>query len=120
MPTSEKRSKNEPIEALPRTDSRGRRAGLLDIYTYIATHDSIDKGLRIVDKLEALCDTLAELPLRGHIPPELDRVGVRNYREVHFKPYRVIYEVRGRNVIVHCMLDGRRDMQSLLERRLLR
>ena len=62
---------------------------LLDIYADIATHDSLEKGLYVVDKLEALCNTLAELPLRGHIPKELERVGVRNYREVH-KPYRVI------------------------------
>jgi len=32
----------------------------------------------------------------------------------------VIYQLIGRNVFVHCVLDGRRDMQSLLERRLLR
>ena len=93
---------------------------LLDIYAYIATHDSVEKGLNVVDKLEALCHTLAELPLRGHIPKELVRVGVGNYLEVHFKPYHVIYEVRSRDVVVHCILDGRRDLQSLLERRLLR
>ena len=93
---------------------------LLDIYAYIATQDSVEKGLYVVDKLEALCHTLAELPLRGHIPKELERVGVRNYREVHFRPYRVIHEVRSQDVVVHCILDGRRDLQSLLERRLLR
>jgi len=93
---------------------------LLDIYAYIATHISVEKGLYVVDQLEALCLTLAELPLRGHVPKELERVGVRNYREVHFKPYRVMYEVRSQDVVVHCILDGRRDLQSLLERRLLR
>ena len=36
------------------------------------------------------------------------------------KPYRVICEVIGRDVYIHCVLDGRRDMQSLLERRLVR
>ena len=59
------------------------------MHSYIATHDSVEKGVYVVDKVEALCHTLAELPLRGHIPKELERVGVRNYREVH-KPYCVI------------------------------
>ena len=42
------------------------------------------------------------------------------YREVHFKPYRIIYEIVGRKVFIHCVLDGRRAVQELLERRLLR
>lgn len=93
---------------------------LIDIYNYLATHDSVDNATYVLDKLESACLRLAELPLRGHVPPELDRIGVTAFREVHFKPYRVIYQVIGQDVVVHCVLDGRRDMESLLERRLLR
>ena len=93
---------------------------LVDIYRYLATHDSVEKAAYVLDQLESLCCSLAELPLRCHIPPELDRIGVRNYLEVHFKPYRVVYEVVRRDVFIHCVLDGRRDMLSLLERRLVR
>lgn len=93
---------------------------LIDIYRYVATHDSAEKATYVLDQLESLCLRLAELPERGHLPPELDRIAVTAYREVHFKPYRVIYEVVGQDVFVHCVLDGRRDMQSLLQRRLLR
>jgi toxin ParE1/3/4 len=46
--------------------------------------------------------------------------GVKDFREVLFKPYRVIYEVTGNRVVVLGCFDGRRDMQLLLERRLLR
>lgn len=93
---------------------------LIDIYRYIAFHDSVENGVYVLDKLESLCSDLAELPLRGNVPPELDRIGVTTYREVRFKPYRIIYEVIGQDVFVHCILDGRRDMLSLLERRLVR
>ena len=31
-----------------------------------------------------------------------------------------IYQIEGQTVFVHCVLDGRRDLQELLERRLLR
>ncbi len=54
------------------------------------------------------------------MPPELERVGVSRYREVHYKRYRIIYEVLGKTVYVHCVFDGRRDLQAVLERRLLR
>lgn len=93
---------------------------LIDIYRYIALHDSVENADYVLDQLESLCSRLAELPERGHAPPELDRIGVTNYREVNFKPYRVIYEVIRQNVFIHCILDSRRDIPSLLERRLIR
>jgi len=93
---------------------------LIDIYTYVAASDSGEKAEYVLDKLQTVCLSLDKLAARGHIPPELERVGVTTYRQVHFKPYRVIYQISGQNVYIHCVLDGRRDMQSLLERRLLR
>lgn len=38
---------------------------------------------------------------------------------VFFKPYRLVYRVAGERVYVYLIADGRRDMQSLLARRLL-
>ena len=93
---------------------------LIEIYRYIALQDSAEKAAYVLDQLESLCSRLADMPERGHLPPELDRIGVANYREVHFKPYRIIYEVVRQDVFIYCVLDGRRDIQSLLERRLIR
>jgi toxin ParE1/3/4 len=70
--------------------------------------------------LERACFGLAEFPDRGNIPKELIVLGIREYREVHFKPYRIIYRVGRRRVVIYCVLDGRRDMLSLLQLRLLR
>jgi len=93
---------------------------LLDIFEYIARKDSIDKAWYVLEKLESLIMSLDQHPERGHCPPELQQRGVKDYREVLFKPYRVIYETTGKQVVVLGCFDGRRDMQSLLERRLLR
>lgn len=93
---------------------------LIDIYRYVATNDSLEAAVSLLDELETICCKLSSLPERGHVPPELKRVAVAAYREVHFKPYRIVHEVIGKEVFVHCILDGPRDMQSLLERRLLR
>jgi toxin ParE1/3/4 len=46
-------------------------------------------------------------------------LGIREYREVFFKPYRIIYRVVEKNVYIFLIADGRRDMQTLLQRRLL-
>lgn len=93
---------------------------LIDIYRYISLQDSVENADYVLGQLESLCSRLTELPERGHVPPELDRIDVTNYREVNFKPYRVIYEVIRQDVFIHCILDGRRDMSSLLQRRLIR
>lgn len=93
---------------------------LFDIFQYVASRDSFENATNLLDELQALCLSLSDQPLRGHIPPELDHVGITDYREVHFKPYRAIYEVAGNNVYIHCVLDGRRDIQSVLQQRLLR
>lgn len=93
---------------------------LADIVHYIAIHDTPSKARQVLQRLEDLCESLAALPSRGHCPPELERLGVTIYREVHFKPYRVIYQVIERDAVVHAILDSRRDMQALLERRMLR
>jgi len=93
---------------------------ILEIHAYIVANDSYAAAMRVIDKIEEACLALETFPQKGHVPPELDRIGVEAYREVHCMPFRIIYEVRGREVFVHAVLDGRRDLQSLLEWRLLR
>ena len=55
----------------------------------------------------------------GAFPAELLALGIKRYRQVFFKPYRVIYRVLDDNVAVMLIVDGRRNLKSLLERRLL-
>ncbi len=64
---------------------------LIDIWHYIAVNDSPQQADCVLERLEELCVGLFEFPARGHVPPELERIGVMNDREVCFKPYRVIY-----------------------------
>lgn len=93
---------------------------LFELHLYVESNDSPERADALLERLERAVASLAEMPERGHFPPELARIGIREYREIHFKPYRIIYVIRGDTVVVHCVLDGRRDMQSLLEDRLLR
>jgi len=93
---------------------------LVDLFEYIARKDLIDNAYYVLEQLDTLMLSLDQQPERGHYLPELDKCGVKDYREVHFKSYRVIYEIAGNHVVILGCFDGRRDMQSLLERRLLR
>lgn len=91
-----------------------------DLWEYIARNDSQKNAEYVLDQIEQIILSLDQNPQRGHYPDELARQGIKLYREVFFKPYRLIYEIIENKVVVHLCVDGRRDMISLLERRLLR
>ncbi|HNY86388.1 MAG TPA: type II toxin-antitoxin system RelE/ParE family toxin [Candidatus Hydrogenedentes bacterium] len=92
---------------------------LEDITAHIAAHDSPQAARRVLDKISDAVTRLSEMPDRGNVPPELLETGIRDYREVRFKPYRILYVVIERRVHILLIADGRRDLRALLERRLL-
>ena len=73
----------------------------------------------MLDQLLEVAESLSTTPERGSVPKELRSLGVKDYRQSFFKPYRVIYRVVEQQVVVYLIADGRRDMQTLLARRLL-
>jgi len=93
---------------------------LAELIDYISNHDSFERADYVLARLLAVCERLEQHPERGHFLPELRSLGIKTYREVHFKPYRIIYEVIGREIFIQLIVDGRRSLQAILERRLLR
>ncbi len=92
---------------------------LEELHRYIARHDAPGKAQHVLAKIEKVFSSLSGSPARGAYPKELLSLGIRDYREIFFKPYRVIYRITGDAVYVLLIADGRRDMQTLLQRRLL-
>ena len=92
---------------------------LENIDSYLSDNDSIEAADYVLSMIEEVMANLAELPDRGTYPKELSLLGIKEYRELFFKPYRVIYRVVEDKVYVYVITDGRRDMQTLLSRRLL-
>lgn len=90
-----------------------------EIDRYISTHDSPSKADHVLDQIEMALASLTESPNRGAYPRELLELGIREYRQIFFKPYRIIYRILGCAVYVLLIADGRRDFQALLQRRLL-
>lgn len=88
---------------------------LYELLRFLADKESPARARHVLNRIRQLCDGLAS----GHVPPELEEMGSRKFLELHYKPYRIIYQVAGALVYIHLVCDGRRDMQSLLSRRLL-
>jgi toxin ParE1/3/4 len=99
--------------------TRGAEQDLELLYDYIVEFDCKPNADRLLDRLTEVVQGLAQFPERGSYPKELVALGIRDYRQVSLKPYRVIYRVLENQVVVYLIADGRRDMQSLLARRLL-
>ena len=93
---------------------------LFDIYKYVFFNDSEEKADKLYSKLYEKCLSLQEYPNRGHVPPELSLIGIDDFLELIYKPYRIIYQIIEKVVFIHCILDGRRDIQILLQERLMR
>jgi toxin ParE1/3/4 len=93
---------------------------LSEIITYVAAHDSPRNAERLLSNLERTCESLQSVPERGRAPPELKAIGISEYREVFFKPYRIMYRLQGTTVLIFAILDGRRELTDLLLQRLLR
>ena len=98
----------------------GAEQDLEAIHDYISESDCVANANHVLDRLTKVVQSLSHYPERGSYPKELVALGIKEYRQTAFKPYRVIYRVTGRQVLVYLIADGRRDMQSVLSRRLLR
>jgi toxin ParE1/3/4 len=92
---------------------------LRDIYTYVAEHDSPKKAEYVLDRIEKKFINLADQLKQGGFVKELLNLGIRDFREIFFKPYRIIYRINSDKIYVYLIADGRRDMQTLLQRRIL-
>jgi toxin ParE1/3/4 len=105
-----------PVKVLLSNDAA---RDLDELYDYIALHDAPRKADYVLEQIEKAFSKLSEFPERGAYPKELLAIGIREYREIFFKPYLIIYRVIDKNVYVLLIVDGRHDMQSLMQRRLL-
>jgi toxin ParE1/3/4 len=110
------------------TDSPPRYAVLLTegaardiegIHRYISDTDRPEIAETVLDQLLHVVNSLSRFPERGTFPRELIELGIKEYRQVLSKPYRVIYRIMGNQVFIYLIVDGRRDMQSALASRLL-
>jgi hypothetical protein len=58
--------------------------------------------------------------MRGRIVPELQWQGVSAHRELHERPWRLLYRIDGPRIQVVGVLDVRRQLEDLLLARFLR
>lgn len=99
--------------------TKGAESDLEALHKYIAFNRSAAEAEALLDGILDKIITLEQFPMRGPICPELDRLGIAEFRQIYHDPYRLIYRVNDKIVYIMIIADSRRDMNTLLERRLL-
>jgi len=69
--------------------------------------------------LKKRVEDLKQFPERGRVVPELERQNIMNYRELIEENYRIIYSIESNSVIIHSILDSRRNLEELLVRKFM-
>lgn len=102
--------------------TQSAEADLTDILDFVAERDGSAQAKSLLALFQQSKKSLAALPLRGHCPPELARMHIANFREIHAGVYRIIYQIAASEncVFIHAILDSRRHVAEVLHKRLLR
>lgn len=97
----------------------GARQDLLKIYRYIKTAGSPEAAKKMYDQLSKACSSLSQNPERGNVPSEIEGLSEMLCRQIVIKNYRIIYQVIGKVVIIHGIIDGRRNIREVMRQRFL-
>jgi toxin ParE1/3/4 len=95
------------------------KADLKEIADYIA-EDNVKIALEKVDLIQNKVSAMRFNPDIERKIPELAEYSDMSYREIIVYPWRVIYQVKGSSLSVLMVLDGRRNLQDILFKRLMR
>ncbi|MFA6143082.1 MAG: type II toxin-antitoxin system RelE/ParE family toxin [Candidatus Omnitrophota bacterium] len=92
---------------------------LKEIVDFIA-EDEPGIALKIFEKLEMRIKGLKELPDRGRIVPELKDKDILAYREIIESPWRIVYSINEGIVYILFIIDGRRSVNDIFLRKLVK
>jgi len=95
-------------------------ADLDGVVDFILVNDNAADAMRVETRILEALGQLESAPLTGRVVPELRRQGVSQYREIIVAPWRILFRVAKREVRVVAIIDGRRDVYSVLRERLRR
>ena len=91
-----------------------------DLRRYILKSFGAETWKQTSAELTVTFGNIRQFPQSGYVPAELADFGGLNFREALSGQNRAIYEVRDGTIYIHVVTDTRRDLRTLLQKRLLR
>ena len=88
------------------------------IFRYILGYGNPGAAKDMIRLIRQSCESLSQMPERGHVPPELARADNYEYLQIIVEPYRIIYQVVESGVFIFGIIHGRRNVDEVLKQRL--
>lgn len=92
---------------------------LKELRTYLIRQFSNHTWQSTYTDLKAVIRRAGTSPYSGSIPEEIEKLNLVPYRQMLSGKNRIIYEVREQTVYIHIIADTRKDLPTLLMKRLL-
>ena len=97
----------------------GARQDLLKIYRYIKNEGRPEAARQLYNQLSKACASLSQNPERGLVPAELNALANLPCRQIIIQNYRIIYQIIGKVVIIHGIIDGHRNIRETMRQRIM-
>jgi len=82
--------------------------------------ESVSIAKEIFFEIKNECNQLYYMPTRKRVVPELQQIGIVQYREVLFKKWRIVFKIKESSVSVLAVIDSSRNIEDILFQRLLK
>lgn len=92
---------------------------LKELRSYLIKQFSTQTWQSTYTDLKTAIRHLGVLPYAGSIPEEIEKLNLSQYRQILSGMNRIIYEVRDQTVYIHIIADTRKNLPTLLMKRLL-
>ena len=92
---------------------------LLDIVAFQREKYGKKKALEVYDSIHQKVVVTKSQPEIGRVVPELAVLGLTTIRELIQNPWRILYSVNGDRIEILSVVDGRRNSEEVLYRKVL-
>ena len=92
---------------------------VLEIVAFQKEKYGARKALEIYNKLHEKVVATKSVPESGRVVPELTALGITEIRELIENPWRILYQVADNRIDVISVIDGRRNFEEILYRKIM-
>ncbi len=85
---------------------------LNEIIDYIIEKEGINTAFKLYNEIKECAKLLAVSPEQGRVVPEL-KMFTTKYREIIYKPWRLIYKIDEKVIKMLLVLDSRRNIEDI-------
>ena len=89
------------------------------IVSYIS-ETNLNEAFEIYSEIKDAASELNHFPTRGRFVPELEKYGIKIYREIIVKVWRILFRIEKNTVYIITVFDSRRNFEDILLERLLK